>query len=52
MTIIRSLITVTLFTAFVVLWFWAWRRERREDFEVAARMPLEDEATSTESKQS
>jgi cytochrome c oxidase cbb3-type subunit 4 len=52
MTIIRSLITVTLFAAFIVLWFWAWRRERRADFEIAARMPLEDDAMPIESNQS
>lgn len=51
MTIIRSLITLTLFTSFILLWFWAWRSERRDDFAAAARMPLEDDATN-ESKPS
>jgi cbb3-type cytochrome oxidase subunit 3 len=45
MTIFRSLVTVTLFVSFVMLWFWAWRSERREDFAAAARSPLEDEAS-------
>jgi|JRYE01.1.fsa_nt_gb cytochrome c oxidase cbb3-type subunit 4 len=44
MTIIRSLIAVTLFVAFIALWIWAWRSERRADFDAAARMPLEDDA--------
>ena len=44
MTIFRSLMTVTLFVSFLVLWYWAWRSERRDDFEAAARLPLEDDA--------
>jgi cbb3-type cytochrome oxidase subunit 3 len=52
MTFVRSLITVTLFAAFIVLWFWAWRSERREDFEAAARMPLEEDTVVPESTQS
>jgi len=52
MTVVRSLITVTLFVAFVCLWFWAWRSERREDFAAAARLPLEDESVEVESKSS
>jgi cbb3-type cytochrome oxidase subunit 3 len=44
MTIFRSLITVILFASFLLLWLWAWRHERREDFAAAARLPLEDEA--------
>lgn len=45
MMIFRSLLTVTLFVAFLLLWFWAWRGERREEFAAAARLPLEDDAT-------
>jgi cbb3-type cytochrome oxidase subunit 3 len=52
MTIFRSLITVTLFISFIVLWFWTWRTERREDFAAAARLPLEDEPANLESKSS
>jgi cytochrome c oxidase cbb3-type subunit 4 len=52
MTIIRSLITVTLFAAFIVMWIWAWRKERHEDFAAAARMPLEDDTLPIENKQS
>ena len=49
MTIVRSLITVSLFVSFLCLWFWAWRSERREDFAAAARLPLEND-TGVESK--
>jgi cytochrome c oxidase cbb3-type subunit IV len=50
--IVRSLITVTLFTAFIALWFWAWRSERREDYDAAARMPLEDDSAPIKSQPS
>ncbi|HEY8538951.1 MAG TPA: cbb3-type cytochrome c oxidase subunit 3 [Steroidobacteraceae bacterium] len=50
MTIVRSLITVVLFVAFVALWVWAWRKERQEDFAAAARLPLEDDMPKIESK--
>ena len=43
MTFVRSLITVVLLVAFIALWFWAWRKERHDDFAMAARLPLEDE---------
>ena len=43
MSIIRSLITVSLFVSFILLWVWAWRRERHDDFAAAAQMPLEDD---------
>jgi len=52
MSIFRSLITVTLFVAFLVLWYWTWRAERRDEFAAAARMPLEDDAASLESQRS
>jgi len=44
MTFIRSLITVSLFLAFIGLWIWAWRAERHADFADAARIPLEPDS--------
>ena len=44
MTIFRSLMTITLFVAFLLLWYWTWRKERHDVFAAAARLPLEDEA--------
>lgn len=49
MTVFRTLITVILFTSFILLWFWTWRSERREDFSAAARLPLEDDSAPIES---
>lgn len=42
-TIIRSLLTVVMFAAFVALWFWAWSKDRKADFDAAARLPLESD---------
>ncbi len=41
--LMRSVITVVLFIAFIGIVLWAWSRGRREDFEAAARLPLEDD---------
>jgi cytochrome c oxidase cbb3-type subunit 4 len=45
--IVRSLLTVILFAAFIALWIWAWSKRRHEDFTAAARLPLEDEMQSS-----
>src|ERR1044071_6830102 len=42
MILLRSLITLVLLAAFITLWVWAWRGERREEFAAAARLPLDD----------
>lgn len=39
----RSVITVVLFAAFLGIVAWAWSARRREDFEVAARLAVDDE---------
>jgi cytochrome c oxidase cbb3-type subunit IV len=46
MNLIRTLITIGLFAAFIGLWIWAWRAERRADFAAAARLPLEKDTES------
>lgn len=40
--IVRGLLTLTLFISFLWLWIWAWSKQRKADFEAAARLPLED----------
>ncbi len=40
---IHSLWTVLLFLVFLGIVAWAWSRRRREAFEAAARLPLEDD---------
>jgi cytochrome c oxidase cbb3-type subunit 4 len=40
--VIRGLITLALFSAFIGLWIWAWSSKRAVEFEAAARLPLQD----------
>ena len=39
-----SIMTVVMMTVFIGIVLWAWSGKRREDFESAARVPLEDDA--------
>jgi cytochrome c oxidase cbb3-type subunit 4 len=41
--LVRGVLTVILFAAFIALWFWAWSKERRHEFAAAAQLPLEDD---------
>jgi cytochrome c oxidase cbb3-type subunit 4 len=41
--IVRGVLTLILFTAFIALWVWAWSKGRHADFAAAAQLPLEDE---------
>jgi cytochrome c oxidase cbb3-type subunit 4 len=41
---VRGLITLALFVAFVALVAWAWSKRRKADFDALARMPLEEDA--------
>lgn len=38
---IRGLLTLATFAAFIALWIWAWSKHRKEEFDAAARLPLE-----------
>jgi cytochrome c oxidase cbb3-type subunit 4 len=40
---LSSIMTVVSFVVFVSIVVWAWSGKRREDFEAAARVPLEDD---------
>ena len=42
---VRAALTLALCVAFIGLWVWAWRKERRADFDAAALLPLQDEDT-------
>jgi|tagenome__1003787_1003787.scaffolds.fasta_scaffold10650810_1 cytochrome c oxidase cbb3-type subunit 4 len=39
----RGLLTAVLFLAFLVLWAWAWSKGRKQDFDSAAQLPLQDD---------
>lgn len=43
LNLVRSLITALLFIVFIGIVLWAWSKGKREDFEAAARLPLEDD---------
>ncbi len=40
--VFRGLVTGTLLVLFIALAVWAWSRSRREQFDAAERLPLED----------
>jgi len=41
--LLRAVTTAVLFAVFVGIVLWAWSSKRRDDFEAAARLPLEDD---------
>jgi cytochrome c oxidase cbb3-type subunit 4 len=41
---LSSIMTVVMLAAFLGIVVWAWSGKRHEDFEAAARVPLEDDA--------
>ena len=43
MVVIRSLVMVAALVTFLCIVGWAWSGSRREKFEAAARLPLEDD---------
>jgi cytochrome c oxidase cbb3-type subunit 4 len=42
MGIVRGLLTLVLFLAFMALWAWAWSKNRKDEFDHVARLPLEN----------
>jgi cytochrome c oxidase cbb3-type subunit IV len=40
---IPGIITAILLVVFMAGWYWAWRPARKQDFDAAARIPLEDD---------
>ncbi len=41
--LIRGILTVVIFAAFVGIWVWAWSSRRKSDFDSCAALPLEDD---------
>jgi len=39
----HSIWTVVMFVLFIAIWAWAWSSKRKEAFDAAARLPLEDD---------
>lgn len=44
--VFRGIITGVLLVLFVWLVAWAWSKSRKAEFDAAARVPLEEDATS------
>ncbi len=44
---LRSLGTVLAFLAFIGIVAWAWSGKRKQSYEEAARLPLEDDDSAT-----
>ena len=44
---LAGIVTSILLVLFVVGWVWAWRPQRKADFDAAARLPLDDDEEST-----
>jgi cytochrome c oxidase cbb3-type subunit 4 len=42
MIVVRTVLTLILFSAFIGLWIWAWSKHRRHEFDAAAMLPLLD----------
>ncbi len=40
---IRGILTVVIFVAFVGIWAWAWSARRQKDFSASAALPLEED---------
>jgi cytochrome c oxidase cbb3-type subunit IV len=51
LSLVRSLLTLTLFASFIALWVWAWSARRRGDFDAAANLALHDDTHASESEQ-
>ncbi len=43
MGIINGILTLVLMATFIGIVVWAWRRERRQQFDEAASLPLEED---------
>ena len=38
---LRSIFTIIIFVAFIAIWFWAWSKKRKTEFDEAANLPFE-----------
>ena len=47
----RAILTLVMFSVFVAIAGWAWSGKRRDRFEEASQLPLEEELELAESRQ-
>ena len=43
LNLLRGIATVLAMSAFIAVVLWSWSRRRRESFDAAARLPLEED---------
>lgn len=48
--VFRGIVTAVLLALFIWLVIWAYGKRRKPDFDAAARVPLEDDATEEHGK--
>ena len=46
--LVRGVLTLILFVAFMTLWAWAWNKKRKQAFDLMARLPLDDQESTQE----
>lgn len=44
---ISGIVTAVLLVLFIGGWIWVWRPARKQEFDAAARLPLEDDDKET-----
>jgi cytochrome c oxidase cbb3-type subunit 4 len=42
--LVRGVITVTLLVLFIGLWVYSWSKKRKNEYEAASQLPLEDDS--------
>ena len=52
LNVVRAVLLVVLFIAFLGMWAWAWSSRRSADFGSASRLPLEEDQDTNSSGQS
>ena len=45
---VSGIVTAILLVSFLGGWAWAWSDRRRDDFDAAARLPLDEDASPRE----
>lgn len=46
---LSGIIAVLLMFVFIAVWWWAWRPQRKQDFDRAARLALDEDSSADDS---
>jgi cytochrome c oxidase cbb3-type subunit 4 len=47
LNLLRGIATILAMAAFIAVFLWSWSRRRRDSFDAAARLPLEEDPEIT-----